>query len=194
MFGVWIRALVSGPADCERLTMEAAMVFLNVVLALAAGASAVFAFVQAKAATDSRKEAQLAQGRAEQAEQETIRIAGEANAAFIRQAEAQEEANRIKREEMEPDDWSIVQTAKSSWRVSNTSKRTLTVADLIVFPESMKGFAHIETSHGDGVYEYGDSFTLTPIRYAGGGPEKLTIKYRRDHDSADDYRSFHISM
>lgn len=158
------------------------------------GAAAIFTWVQAHAAVETLKDARTARDEAKASAEESARLAGEANAAFIRQAAAQEEANRIKREEMEPDDWSIAQTAKSSWRVSNTSKRTLHVQDLIVFPESMKGFAHIETSHDDGVYEYGDSFTLTPIRYAGGGPEKLTIKYRREDDSTDDYRSFHISM
>lgn len=169
-------------------------VWLVALGVIVAGAAAVFTWVQAHAAVETLRDARQARDEAQAAAEESARLAGEANTAFIRQAEAQEEANRIKREEMEPDDWSIAQTAKSSWRVSNTSKRTLHVQDLIVFPESMTGFAHIDTSHDDGVYKYGDSFTLTPIRYAGGGPEKLTIRYRREDDSTDDYRSFHISM
>lgn len=168
--------------------------WLTAIGVIVAGAAAAFAWVQAHSAVESLRDAREARDEAQASAVESARLAAEANDAFKRQAEAQEEANRIKREEMEPDDWSVAQTGKSSWRVSNTSKRTMHVEALIVHPEAMKGFAHIETSHDNGVYEYGDSFTLTPIRYAGGGPEKLTIKYRREDDEPDTYRSVHISM
>lgn len=118
------------------------MVFLNVVLALAAGASAIFAFVQAKAATDSRKEAQAAQGRAEQAEREAIRIAGEARDALGRSATALEAANDIAERAIPKPvmKWSVSQIVKDRWMAQNSGD--LTAYDARI--EQVAGWVHTD--------------------------------------------------
>jgi hypothetical protein len=75
-----------------------AITWLTIVLACAAVASAVFAYVQARAATESRKDAQTARSESLAARDEATRLAAVATTAFVRQAEAQEEANRLAEE------------------------------------------------------------------------------------------------
>ncbi|MEN2738253.1 hypothetical protein ABCS02_10710 [Microbacterium sp. X-17] len=170
------------------------MLWFTGVAACAAIASAVFAFVQAKAATDSRRDADEARDEASRARDESARLAGEANAAFVRQAEAQEEANRLRREESRPDDWSLAQIGNNSFRATNSSRQLLLVSEMLVTPNEVKSLVPILTSHDDGRYEYGDSFTFAVVRVGGPSPEKLTIKYRYATDGSDEYRSFHISV
>jgi hypothetical protein len=72
-----------------------AMTWLTLVLALTAVVSAVFAFMQAKAAVGSREDAETARNESRAARDEAVLLSREANAAFTRQAEAQERANEI---------------------------------------------------------------------------------------------------
>jgi hypothetical protein len=58
-------------------------------------ASTVFAFVQAKAATDNKKDAEDARNEARAARDESSGLAREANASFGRQADALERANQL---------------------------------------------------------------------------------------------------
>ena len=174
--------------------MELATLWLALVGAAAAVASAVFAFVQAKAATDDRRDAETARAAAEEARDESARLAAEATDAFKRQAEAQEEANKLKREELAPADWEIGQTGDNSFRASNASKRTIFVKSIDVYPKETERLIDVRTSHDDGTYEYGDSFTITVIPFPSFAPEKITIKYRRDDDNEDDYRTLHVSV
>lgn len=53
---------------------------------------------------------------------------------------------------------------------------------------------HIESNHTDGRFEYGDSFDFMVNRVAGLAPEKLTIKYRRESDAEDDYRTMLVTL
>lgn len=72
----------------------------------------------------------MARDEAKVSAEESARLAGEANAAFIRQAEAQEEANRLKIAENTPPDWSGPSWVSGDlYRVVNTSKRTITVTE-----------------------------------------------------------------
>lgn len=172
--------------------METAALWVAFVAACAAIGSAVFAFVQAKAATDSRADAQSARDEAREARDESARLAGEANDAFKRQAEAQEEANRIEREKLTPPDWSDAVNARGDlYRITNTSGRELRVTKYVVKPEGADNLVRV---HGpeDGVYGPGDSLQFTAIHTFGGSPEKLTIIYQRDGDGTE--RQEHVPL
>ncbi|QNA93245.1 MULTISPECIES: hypothetical protein [unclassified Microbacterium] len=168
--------------------------WIALVAACATLAGAVFTYVQARAATDTLRDARDARDEAREARDESARLAGEANTAFIRQAEAQEEANRIKREEMTPKDWSAGEVGESKYRVSNSSGEALLVSEFDVTPDATANLLTIESSHQDGRYEYGDTFTFYVAQIWGPSPEKLTIRYRRESDPEDDQRIFHISL
>jgi hypothetical protein len=162
---------------------------------IVSGAAAVFTWVQAHAAVETLKDARAARDDAQKSAVESARLAGEANAAFIRQAEAQEEANRIKREEMTPDDWSTpTHVSGSLWRVTNTSQRLLLVDKFEVEPDGAVQLVRVRTNHQDGRYEYGDSFEFMRISAAGLSPEKLTVVYRYEDDAEDDSRKLHIGL
>lgn len=174
--------------------MEAWQLVLVGLGVVVSGAAAVFAWVQAHAALETLRDARKARDDAKASAEESARLAGEANAAFIRQAEAQEEANRIKREEMKPKTWSVGQVGESTYRVSNTSGEVLVVGGFDVTPDAAVDLLTIESSHLDGRYEYGDTFTFYVKPIWGPSPEKLTIRYRTESDEDDDWSVFHISL
>ncbi len=62
-----------------------------------AGAAAAAAIVQARAAVAAREAAEDARNESRIARDEAAQLSREANAAFVRQAEAQEEGNRLAR-------------------------------------------------------------------------------------------------
>lgn len=174
--------------------MEAAGLWVALAAALAGIGSAVFAFVQAKAATDTLADAQEARDEARAARDESARLAGEANAAFIRQAEAQEEANRIKLEESKPDDWSLSYVSGQLFKATNSSTRPLIEVRFEVLPEEAAGLVSIRTSHDDGRYEPGDSFSFIVARVMGPEAEKIAIRYRYESDAEDDWRTFYVGL
>lgn len=174
--------------------MEAAGLWVAVVGACAAVAAAVFAFVQAKAATDGRKDAEAARDEARSARDESARLAAEANSAFVRQAAAQEEANRLKLKELTPEDWSLARGQGTWIRVTNTTGRRVVNVQITASPAELSGLVRIDSSHPDGVYEIGDSFRFAVIRLAGDQPEKLTISYRFESDPSVGRKYFHIPL
>lgn len=175
--------------------MDAWGVWLVAIGVIVAGASAAFAWVQAHSAVESLKDARKARDAAQESAKDSARLAGEANAAFIRQAEAQEEANRIKREEMTPNDWSgPAHVSGDLYRMSNTSRGVLFVESFDVKPDEAANLVSIRTNHQDGRYEYGDSFELMVMRVMGPTAEKLTIRYRRQDDSEGTHRTLHIGL
>lgn len=116
------------------------MTWLTLVLALAAVASAVFAYVQAKSATDSRREAQGAKVESEKARDEAVWLAKEANTAFVRQAEAQERANELAEAAMPVPEiaWTIRRLSKSRFELVNTGDlvaRNVTLAGVGAEPD-----------------------------------------------------------
>ncbi|MFF7684129.1 hypothetical protein ACFZA2_15380 [Microbacterium sp. NPDC007973] len=171
-----------------------ASLWVALVGAMAAVGSAVFAYVQARAATDSRRDADEARDEARAARDESARLAGEANDAFRRQAEAQEEANRLKAAEMEPKDWGFGHVTGIRYRGTNTSKQVLLVESFDIQPDPAAALVHIQSNHTDGRFEYGDSFDFMVNRVSGLAPEKLTIKYRRESDAEDDYRTMYVAL
>lgn len=156
--------------------MDAAMLWVALCSALAAVASAVFAFVQARAATDSRNDAQTARKESQAARDESARLAGEANAAFVRQAEAQEEANRLKQSERY--DWTFAPIANNAWRAVNTSGRVLIDVQFHVAPDEAKSIVDVGSLHMDGRYEPGDTLVFLVKETPGIWVEKFQVSYR----------------
>lgn len=96
--------------------------FLNLFVTLAAVASAVFAFVQAKSATDSRRDAQdagveaiEARNLAKVAQVEAQRVAIEARDALSRSATALERANELSE--------AALPKVEVRWRVESTKRK-----------------------------------------------------------------------
>ncbi len=175
--------------------MEVSGVWLVAIGVIASGAAAVFTWVQAQPVVETLKDARTARDDARASAIESARLAGEANTAFRRQAEAQEEANRIKREELAPADWSApVLISGSLWRVTNTSRRLILVKEFDVQPEGAENLVSVRTDHKDNRYEFGDSFELMITRTMNFSPEKLTVRYRFEDDPEDDFRSLHIGL
>lgn len=161
---------------------DAWMLIFTGLGAFAAVGSAVVAIVQASGARASKKDAADARDEARQARDESERLAVEANEAFKRQAEAQEEANRLKLREMEPDDWVVEGRGGAKLTVRNTSGKTIVVESTEVQPELADRLLTIRTVHSDSRYEYGDFFDCFVTRTWGLSPEKLTVQYTREGD------------
>lgn len=161
--------------------MEIWGVWLVALGVVVAGASAVFAWVQAHAALETLKAARTARDEAKLSAEESARLAGEANAAFVRQAEAQEEANRLKVAEMTPPDWSGPEHVSGQLhRLTNTSGAALLVSDIDIKPDHMAGLVKLRRWQGDGRYEYGDVIEFMPIKTMGGSADKMIISYTRE--------------
>ncbi len=150
---------------------------------IVSGAAAVFAWVQAHAAVETLKDARKARDEAQASAEESARLAREANEAFIRQAHAQEEANRLKVAEMTPPDWTgPTHIGGESHRLTNTSKGTLLVSSIEVQPEGSAQLLILMTHQEDGRYEYGDVIEFIPVKTMAGSPEKMTILYSHEGD------------
>jgi len=158
--------------------MELAMLIVTAFASVPAIASAVIAIVQARAAARSGHDAVNARNEARQARNESERLAGEANAAFVRQAEAQERANEMRQEEMRPDPWSpSTRVSGNLYRVVNTSGRRIKVESFEVDPAEAEGLIRIQGPE-DGSYDYGDSFDYIAFKALSLRVRKLTISWR----------------
>jgi len=162
------------------------MLWLTVVSAGAAIASAVFAFVQAKAATDSRRDAQdarrdakSAQSKAEIAQAEANRIAGEAKDALSRSAGALERANEIAERSIPKDEitWRITQVGESRWMASNAGKITAYQARI----EQLSGWVHTDDEEPRDVMP-GDSLYFNTMSL-GGEAARILIRAEERTDA-----------
>jgi len=166
------------------------MVALGVIVA---GAAAAFAWVQARAAVETLNDARAARDEAAESARESARLAKEANDAFKRQAEAQEEANRLKILEMTPPDWTGPEHISGDlYRLTNSSRTVLHVADIDVQPDRFAGMLKMREWQPDGRYEYGDVIEFLPFKSMGGGPEKMIISYTRE--GSDEPRQLTIRL
>lgn len=98
-----------------------------------AGAAAVAAIVQARAAVAARIAAEDARNESRNARDEAAQLSREANAAFIRQAEAQEESNRLARlsaPKVEPK-FKLEPVSSSRWALSNIGTATAENAQVL---------------------------------------------------------------
>lgn len=156
--------------------MDAAMLWLTVVLALAAVAAAVFAFVQAKSATESLKEAREARDESESARDEAVRLSREANAAFVRQADAQERANELAAAALPKPRWhlNIQRLEKNSYVVVNDGEVTVR-AVLLEGAGEAPGFIHPEEDQARDLV-VGDAIGFAALKGMGTQPV-LRISY-----------------
>ncbi len=128
------------------------MLWLTLVLALAAVASAVFAFVQARAAVSGRDDALAAQRSAESARDEALELSKRATVAAEKHAEALKRAA--------PGEWSTLRrTGGHRLALTNTTGREATIETIEVANGAL---AKVNTTrrplpaqvdHGD-VYEF----------------------------------------
>lgn len=161
--------------------MEAWGIVLSAVGVIVAGVAAVVAWVQAQAAVQTLRDARAARDDARASAEESARLAGEANEAFKRQAEAQEEANRLKVQEMTPEDWTGPEHISGQlFRLTNTSHAVLNVSEIDVQPDEFAGMVKMRSWRPDGRYEFGDVIEFLPFKSMGGGPEKMVISYTRE--------------
>ncbi|TDP89796.1 hypothetical protein EDF62_3093 [Leucobacter luti] len=147
---------------------------------------AVFAWVQARAAVDSladareaQEKAAVAQQRAETARDEALALSRKANAAFERQAEAQEEANRLRVEEQKPKTWAGPNwdgEKTRSWR--NNSGEEVTVHRATVVPNEESGMVRIRAPHSiPGSVPANGSLRYLLIKASGRQAELLEVEY-----------------
>lgn len=163
------------------MTMEVWGMWLVALGVIVTGAAAVFAWVQAHAAVETLRDARTARDEAKASAEESARLAGEANSAFVRQAEAQEESNRLKVLEMTPPDWTGPDHVSGQLhRLTNTSREALLVSEIDIQPDQMAGLVRIRKYPEDGRYEHGDALEFMSIKTMAGGAEKMTISYRKE--------------
>lgn len=174
--------------------MEAAGLWVAIVAACAALAGAVFAYVQAKAATDTLDDARTARDDAQRARDESVRLAGEANAAFVRQAEAQEEANRIAREARREPDWTVSRSG-FSWRVANTSGQPIHVLSLGVSPMIAFDLLRVDSHfHPDMRYDEGEVLSFNLMEVDQMPVEKVSIHYRYESARPGNVLVLHVPV
>lgn len=125
------------------------MIILTFGLLVATGVGTVATFVQARVAVDAKRDAEKAQRdaegaqeKAEAARDEALRLSKEANTALVRQAEAQELANRIALESAPRSDL--------KWR-STLDNQVDTVMDSEGDPIDYQALTLVITNRGSGV-------------------------------------------
>lgn len=171
--------------------MNAGEIVITAVGAIGGVGGAVFAWVQAKAAVDSRddarnaqSEAESAQKRAEEARDEALDLSRKATAAAERQAVALEVANKLLAESHDlsrrtaPPVWSQArQVADAYVLFDNTSGRHIIVTSLLVEPDEYG--ALMKAAPRPHRVENGDAFAVAwERRFSLPGPRKVTIIWR----------------
>jgi hypothetical protein len=174
--------------------MDWAMLVVTALATFAAVASAVVAIVQARSAKASEADAVIARNEAREARDESARLASEANAAFIRQAAAQERANALKEEELRPPVWSNPRHISGDlYSMANSSGRTLKVERMDVEPDGTEALIRVRGNE-DGVYEVGDSFDFMVMRRLSIRPRKLTLCWRFVDEPASELNKFIVTL
>jgi len=155
-------------------------VWLNLCIALLTAALAVFAFVQAKAATDSRRDALGARDGAEAAQAEATRVAAEARDALLRSAAALERSNEIAEDALPTPQvhWQLRSTGKSRYIVVNDGQ--LTALDVAL--SGNEGIYVDQASRSDRIVP-GDSLEFHLVRGMGMPTSKLTITWTPEGQS-----------
>jgi hypothetical protein len=174
--------------------MDWAMLRVTAVASVAAVASAIVAVVQARAAKASERDAVDARNESRAARDESVRLASEANAAFVRQAEAQEQANALREAAMRPPVWSGPRWISGDmYALTNSSGRTVEVATIEVEPDEAEKWVRVYGPE-DGIYKYGDSLEFMASNAWGIRAQKLTLHWRYEDEPDDAVRAFIVSL
>lgn len=174
--------------------MELATLIVNFGLLLAAGAAAVAAVVQARAANRARDDAQAALVEAKEARDETRDLSKVATVAFVRQAAAQERSNELKEREMTPAPWSVRFVSGSLYQAVNNSGRAIRVDGFNIEPDGTERRIQIRVPDSDGLYQYGDSFDFLVSKVMGLNARKLTISWYFEGDESDEKNAFIVPL
>lgn len=150
--------------------MDIAILWVSLVSALATVAGAVFTYVQAKVATDGRRDAESARDESRKARDEAAALAREANDALHRQALAQEKSL--------PPEWSAAIPGEGQ-RVSfqNTSSRHIVVEGVEVEPIGAHRLVRLGAELPTRV-EYGDHLEVYVLHMLAGSPERVKLVWR----------------
>ena len=173
--------------------MELAAIIISFALLVVSGVAAVAAIVQAKAASTSSTEAQDAVHEARVARDEARELSKIATAAFVRQAEAQERANKIREEELAPPHWTTRWAGGDLHSVANTSERPIKLHSVEALPKEAERKLYIELKDG-GLYAYGDSFDYAVSKSMGARLEKMVLTYEFLDDKKHERMNFIILL
>jgi len=154
-------------------------VIWTAVGSIAAVAAAVVAIVQAASARASKRDAAKSLQAAENARDESVRLAGLATAAFIRQADAQEKANVLKEAEMTPPTWTGPRWVQGDmYRFTNTSGRSVKLETIGFDPDEASSGVRLLAASDGGVYGDKQSFDLMYRRDVPLSPRGFILTWR----------------
>lgn len=146
------------------------------------GVAAAAAVIQARAANDAKRDAQIALTEARKARDDVQDLARVSTAAFVRQAEAQEKANLLKEEQMRPAAWSPPKWVSGDLHaVTKTSRRPIKVDSFEIEPEGAENLIRIGGPE-NGLYAYGDSFDYMVSNRLSVRVRKLTVNWRYEDE------------
>ena len=172
--------------------MELAALIVSFAVLVVSGAAAVAAIVQARAAVAAKVAAEDARNESRVARDEAVRLSAEANAAFVRQAEAQEEGNRLAKAalpEREPK-LELHQIDDNRWRATNSGAIAAESAQII----GINGIVRADDAEPRGLH-VGDSLFFYSIETYDSGPSRIAIEFSfRREDGELQYERNEISL
>ena len=161
--------------------MELAGLIIAFAVLVVSGVAAAAAVVQARAANRARADSEIARDQSRTARDEAAELARVATAAFVRQAEAQEEGNRIARASLpkiQPK-ISLRQVGNDRWMATNTGDVTAYDAQIIV----LAGYIHLNDNEPRDLH-IGDSLYFNVLSASGDDP-RIRIRYEHRPDDGE---------
>jgi hypothetical protein len=147
-------------------------------IATSAVASAVIAITQAMSARRSERDAVDARNESRSARDESVRLAGEANAAFRRSADATEKLAALEEEKSKPPIWSGPRHVTGDlYQMVNTSGRSIVVDRIEIEPDEAAQWFSWE-ANGKAEFAYGDSFDFMTTRKIHPRVRRIDIHWR----------------
>lgn len=166
--------------------MEDAALIVSFGDLVVSGVAAAAAVVQARSAESSRLAAEEARNESRTARDEAVRLTREANAAFVRQAVAQEEANELVRAaapKKEPK-FNLVEVSKSRWMATNVG----TAVARRVQITKVSGWVHAEEDAPRDL-DIGDSLYFNAMSLGGETP-RIELNFSNALDGElEDFRN-----
>lgn len=176
------------------MPMEMAALIVAFGVLVVSGVAAAAAVVQARAANNSRIDAQAALLSAQKARDEAQELARTATAAFVRSAAAQEHANVLKEQELAVPAWTHQWVSGDMFRILNTSKRRIKVDRIDIQPDGTENTVIIAAANESGIYEYGDVIEYLLSKRMGGNAKKLTVFWGFEDEPDEPESAFIIAL
>ncbi|MGV8912223.1 MAG: hypothetical protein ACOH14_06345 [Rhodoglobus sp.] len=161
--------------------MEIAALIVTFGGVVIAGVAAVAAIVQAKSARASQIAAETARDESRDARDAAEALTKQANAAFIRQAEAQERANAIEEAKIPPRHvkWQVVRHRGDLWRLVNVG----TIAALDVVMEPLERM-HVTSDSFSARLDVNEYVIFSAIMGFGGPAPRANVTWRDEDTNA----------